>query len=68
MKEDAKLDLYEGAPKDHIDLQKGEWEPEKQVQLVYGQKEVLLNKKTTLRLNKIQNLVLYLIMKKLMNI
>ena len=43
--EDAKLDLYEGAPKDHIDLQQSEGALEKQIQSVDDRKEVLLNKK-----------------------
>ena len=43
MQLDAKLDLFEGAPKDHIVLQQGEGASEKQVQSVDDQKEVLLH-------------------------
>ena len=42
MQLDTKLDLYDGVPKDHIDLQQGEEEPEKHIQSVDVQKEVLL--------------------------
>ena len=43
MQEDTKLDLYDGVPKDHIDLQQGEGAPEKHIQSVDVQKEVLLH-------------------------
>ena len=43
MQEDTKLDLYEGTPKDHIDLQQDEGASEKQLQLVDDQKEVLFH-------------------------
>ena len=43
MQLDTKLDLYDGVPKDHIDLQQGEEEPGKHIQSVDDKKKCSFN-------------------------